>query len=60
MLTEREIEIIKLLLDGKSSLEISGTLFISRHTVDTHRRKILVKIGIKSTGELLAFINNFR
>ncbi len=40
-LTEREIEVIQLLLEGKTSKEISGILFISKHTVDTHRSNIL-------------------
>ncbi len=57
-LTDREIEIIKLLLEGKSSKEISEKLFISKHTVDTHRRNILEKAKINSTNELSALLKN--
>lgn len=57
LLTDREIEIVKHLLEGKTSEEISGEIFISRHTVDTHRRNILEKLGIKSTSEILKLIN---
>jgi len=57
-LTDREIEIIKLLLEGKSSQQIAAKLFISKHTVDTHRRNILKKINIKSTTELIPILRN--
>jgi DNA-binding NarL/FixJ family response regulator len=57
-LTDREIEIINLLLHGKSSKEIGEMLFISKHTVDTHRRNILEKIGISSSSELPGLINS--
>lgn len=56
-LTDREIEIIKLLLEGKSSQKISEILFISKHTVDTHRRNLLEKTGAESTKALIAYIN---
>jgi len=59
LLTEREIEIIKLLLEGKSSQEISEILFISKHTVDTHRRNILEKTGLKSSNELLKLLSDY-
>ena len=55
-LTDREIEIVELLLEGKSSQQIGEKLFISRHTVDTHRRNILVKTGMNTTGELLSLL----
>ena len=55
-LTNREIEIIELIAQCKSSKEIAEILFISRHTVDTHRRNILEKTDMKSTTELLNFI----
>lgn len=53
--TERESEIIALLRSGLSSLDISEKLHISRHTVDTHRRKILQRANCKNTIELLNF-----
>ena len=54
-LTDREIEIVKLLMKGKSSGEIGELLFISKNTVDTHRRNILEKTGLKTTAELHNF-----
>lgn len=52
-LSEREKEVARLLCKGSSSQEISEALFISKHTADTHRRRILDKLGLKNTGELL-------
>jgi DNA-binding CsgD family transcriptional regulator len=55
--TKREIEIINLLRKGKSSEEIAGELFISRHTVDKHRSNILDKAGMSRTLQLLSFLS---
>ena len=51
--SEREKEILHLLDEGKSSQEISKILFISMHTVSTHRRNILKKMEATSTIDLL-------
>ena len=53
ILSKREKEIVRLLCNNKTSEQISLLLFISRHTVDTHRRKILKKLNIKNTTELM-------
>jgi DNA-binding NarL/FixJ family response regulator len=39
-LTTREREVVELVAEGKTSREIGETLHLSKHTVDTHRRKI--------------------
>lgn len=57
-LTPREIEIVELLLQNKTSKEIGEILFISKNTVDTHRRRILEKTEIKSTAELIALLSS--
>ena len=57
-LTAREVQIVELLLQNKTSKEIGDFLKLSRHTVDTHRRRILGKVGVKSTGELVGMIRN--
>lgn len=54
-LSEREIEVIRLLAKGLKSQEIAERLFLSRHTVDTHRRRILQKTGSKNTADLIQF-----
>lgn len=53
LLSPREIEIINLIIQGKTSKEIGNELFISKTTVDTHRRNILEKTGAKRITELI-------
>ncbi|WCM43350.1 response regulator transcription factor [Flavobacterium sp. CBA20B-1] len=52
-LTSREKEILGYICDGKSTREISEDLFLSLHTVETHRRKILHKMGVKNTASMV-------
>lgn len=52
-LSKREKEIILLLTQGKTSIEIAEKLFISEHTARQHRKNILKKMGATSTGELV-------
>ena len=52
VLSAREKEIVQLLADGLSSKQIAAKLFLSSHTVDTHRRNLLKKTGSKNTLEL--------
>lgn len=54
--TNRERDIIRLLILDKTSKQISEKLNISPHTVDTHRRNILKKLDISSTGELVGVL----
>jgi two-component system response regulator NreC len=54
VLSQRENEILNLLAQGKTSIEIADELFISKSTVDTHRRNILQKTGAKNTTELMS------
>lgn len=55
LFTHRERQILALLAIGKSSPEIGKALYISRHTVDTHRRKMLSKSHLGNTIELVAY-----
>lgn len=48
-LTKREMEILKLICDGFSSKNISEKLFISINTVETHRKRILMKLNVKNS-----------
>lgn len=47
-LSPREIEIIRLIVEENTTIEISKKLFISEHTVETHRKNIWRKTGAKS------------
>ena len=51
-LSNREREILQLILDGRPTCEIAKQLFISTHTVNTHRKNILAKTNSKSAMEL--------
>jgi DNA-binding NarL/FixJ family response regulator len=53
MLSTRESEVLKHVLEGKTSNEIADLLFISVNTVHTHRRNILKKTGAGSIIDLL-------
>ena len=53
-LSPRESDVLELLIRGKSSAQIAAELFISKLTVDTHRRNILKKTGAKNTAELIS------
>lgn len=54
-LTDRELEILQLIVQEFSSEEIAGQLFISRRTVDTHRKHILKKTASKTIVGLIKF-----
>ena len=54
-LTAREIEIVKLICNEKSSSDIAHELFISTGTVDTHRKNILNKLGVTNTVGLVKY-----
>jgi len=51
--TDREYEILDLIKQGYDSKTIGEKLFLSSHTVDTHRRNILKKTGYHGTAELI-------
>ena len=48
VLSRREIEVLQLLVKGKTAKEIGEELFISVHTVTSHRKNISAKLGIRS------------
>ena len=50
--TDRELDILRNLAAGKTSKEIGKELHISPHTVDTHRRNLLSKLGCRSVVDL--------
>lgn len=57
-LSKREVEIVKLLAEGLTSLQIADKLFIAEHTVKTHRKNILRKTGASNTSQLVQFALN--
>ncbi len=53
MITPKEKEILHLIADGFSSKQIAERLNISFYTVQTHRKNMLAKMGVKNTPELI-------
>lgn len=54
-LSEREIEVLRLVAQGYSSTEIGAQLFISPRTVDTHRNNLIHKLGVNGIAGLVQF-----
>ena len=54
-LTARETEILKLIAHGHATQVIADTLFLSPHTVQTHRKSIIKKLNIKSPTEFVIY-----
>lgn len=54
-LSERELDVLKLLVTGNSNKEIADKLFISAHTAISHRKNISLKTGIKSLSGLTIY-----
>ena len=55
VLTKREKEVIKLIADGLTNLEISQRLFVSVDTVDTHRKNLYTKLNVRNTALLIRY-----
>lgn len=56
-LSKQEKEIIKFIVEGKTSKEIATLLFITKNTVGTHRKNISRKLEIKNNSSLIKFAN---
>ncbi len=54
-ISERETEIIKCIAKGLSNKEVADKLFLSTHTVTTHRKNIMNKLGVNNTAGLVLF-----
>ncbi|MFA4902635.1 MAG: response regulator transcription factor [Desulfobaccales bacterium] len=54
-LTRREIEIIKLIAEGKSSKEMAEIMFLSFRTIQNHRAKIMKKLNFKKNTDLVKY-----
>jgi DNA-binding NarL/FixJ family response regulator len=57
-LSAREVEIVQLISSGLIAKEIAGKLNLSTHTIYTHRKNIMKKLGIGSTSELVLYAVN--
>jgi RNA polymerase sigma factor (sigma-70 family) len=55
LLTEREKEILQLLAEGKSNKDVAAILNLSTNTVETHRTRIMQKLDLHSTAEIVLY-----
>lgn len=53
-ITVREKKVIQLLMSGLNNEQIASKLFISRHTVESHRKNIRMKLNVRNTSELIS------
>ena len=54
-LSKREVELLKLIVEGRTNKEIADELFISVRTVESHKNHIMVKLELKNQVELIKF-----
>jgi DNA-binding NarL/FixJ family response regulator len=57
-LTDRERQVLNLIVEGKSNKEIAHTLGISPKTVSVHRTNLMIKLNIQNTVELIRYASN--
>lgn len=55
ILSERELEVIKLIAEGNTNQQIAEILFLSAHTVNTHRKNVMAKLGVKNTAGIVMY-----
>lgn len=59
-LTEREREVLRLVVAGKSNKEIAQQLVISPKTASVHRTNIMEKLGVRNSAELVRYVMEHR
>jgi DNA-binding NarL/FixJ family response regulator len=55
ILSPREVEVLQLITEGKSTRRVAETLSVSSKTVETHRQHIMAKLGLYSIAELTKY-----
>ncbi|TXI84356.1 MAG: response regulator transcription factor [Crocinitomicaceae bacterium] len=55
LLSERENQIITFIAEGQTNAQIADTLFLSNHTINTHRKNIMSKLGVKNTAGIVMY-----
>ncbi len=59
LLTDRELEVFRMIGNGKTSGAIAEELFLSTHTIDTYRENIRRKLGVKNAAEFSRYAVQF-
>ncbi len=55
ILSERELGIVVLIAEGLTNSQIAEQLFLSTHTINTHRKNIMAKLGVKNTAGIVMY-----
>lgn len=55
ILSERELEIIVHIAEGNTNVQIANMLHLSSHTINTHRKNIMAKLGVKNTAGIVMY-----
>ncbi|MGH9660706.1 MAG: response regulator [Bryobacteraceae bacterium] len=55
LLTPREREVLQLIAEGKSNKEVASLLFVSPTTIETHRARVMEKLDLHSTAEIVLY-----
>ncbi len=55
ILSERELGIVVLIAEGLTNTQIAEQLFLSTHTINTHRKNIMAKLGVKNTAGIVMY-----
>lgn len=55
LISDREMEIVKFIAEGFTNKEIADKLFLSAHTVTTHRKNIMAKLGVNNTAGIVMY-----
>ncbi len=54
-ISERELEVLQLIAEGYTNIEIADKIFLSKRTVEGHRQNLIEKAGVKNTAHLVKF-----
>ncbi|MDP4588684.1 MAG: LuxR C-terminal-related transcriptional regulator, partial [Flavobacteriales bacterium] len=54
-LSARELEVITLIAEGHTNTQIADKLFLSSHTITTHRKNIMQKLGVNNTAAIVMY-----
>jgi len=54
-LSDREIQIIRFIAEGYTNSQIAAIVYLSNHTVNTHRKNIMKKLGVNNTAGIVMY-----
>lgn len=55
VISDRELEVIRFIAEGYTNVEIAERLYLSQHTVNTHRKNIMAKLGVNNTAAIVMY-----